>query len=330
MIQEQQSPMEVRSWAFILNKITVSAELPFELAPGCLLAKATPDQRTKIKAELSKLAAGIPYSVQSRYESDMVSERDPQGREIFVSKPLPESDWNYYVITTEDAGIANINLQFASNISDISLDFISLTFLESYGMNGKNWRLNSMLNHFMSELFDKPATNVTESNLNELKKTYRLCRDVVGGISGSAEFSEIQRALEMYDNLSLLPPNSEFHILGLFAIIEMLITHNPKLEDRGDSITHQMKSKIPLLSRRFEKPLDVNSFFCATAEERVWSALYKYRSSLAHGGLPDFQKGELKCLKDSEQAKAFLKVVVKSLIKHALHEPYLYRDLRNC
>jgi len=152
---------------------------------------------------------------------------------------------------------------------------------------------------------------------------------VTQGISGQGDFPEILRAMNMFDSLSLLPVKSEFHVLGLFAIIEMLITHNPKLEDRGDSITHQMQSKIPLLSRRFDRQLDFSSFFGNATEKKVWAALYKYRSALAHGGVPDFQ-GDLQILKNANNAKAFLKEVVKALLRHSLQEPQLYRDLRAC
>jgi hypothetical protein len=109
----------------------------------------------------------------------------------------------------------------------------------------------------------------------------------------------------------------------------MLITHNPKLEDRGDSITHQMKSKIPLLSHRFDRPLDYSIFQDAN-KEKIWSALYKYRSAIAHGGVPDFEDKELRVLKDSSNAKIFLKETVKALLRHCLKEPELFRDLREC
>ena len=133
----------------------------------------------------------------------------------------------------------------------------------------------------------------------------------------------------MYDSLRMLSPNSEFHVLGLFAIIEMLITHNPKLEDRGDSISHQMQSKIPLLSRRFRRPVDYQSFFPGANEKRVWTAMYGYRSALAHGGVPDFN-AKLRILKDAPTSVAFLREAVKALLRHSLVEPKLYRDLRGC
>jgi hypothetical protein len=62
---------------------------------------------------------------------------------------------------------------------------------------------------------------------------------------------------------------------------------------------------------------------------KVWTALYKYRSSLAHGGNLDFQN-DLQVLKTEEVAEDFLKLVVRGLIRHCLKEPYLYRDLRAC
>jgi len=154
---------------------------------------------------------------------------------------------------------------------------------------------------------------------NDNPKTFWIMADRYERING-AVYREIVIALHSM---------SDFLCLGLFAIIEMLITHNPRLEDRGDSITHQMKSKMPLLSRRFDRPLPLSEYFGDTGSEKIWSSLYSYRSSLAHGGVPNFGKDH-RALVSKENADKFLLVTVKSLIRHALREPHLYSDLRAC
>ncbi len=176
---------------------------------------------------------------------------------------------------------------------------------------------------------EHPVIKVSKESLVEISQIYHSFLEATKKDSGGAAFPEILRAMSMFDSLSFLPQNSEFHVLHLFAIVEMLITHNPKLEDRGDSITHQMQSKIPLLFRRFSKPLDFSNFFPNATEKKIWSALYTYRSALAHGGIPNFQ-ANLKILKDANNAKAFLREVVKALLRHCLKEPQLYKDLREC
>jgi hypothetical protein len=109
-----------------------------------------------------------------------------------------------------------------------------------------------------------------------------------------------------------------------------LITHNPKLDDRGDSITHQMRSKLPLLSRRFYPSLPYTRHFKQMGVDKVWTALYGYRSSIAHGGMPDFSTSKFIALQSAANAKAFLDTTVRCLIKHSMNEPDLYRDLKEC
>jgi len=133
----------------------------------------------------------------------------------------------------------------------------------------------------------------------------------------------------MLNALRHLDTSSEFVVIGLFAIIEMLITHNPKLEDRGDSITHQMQTKIPLLSRRFKRELPTHSYFGDADDAKIWTAMYAYRSAVAHGGVADFTK-KLSLLKNPENANNYLRLAVRSLLRQAFEEPELYRDLKKC
>lgn len=312
-------------WTFVLNPILIEADLPFELAPDCFIDKASKEQRIRIKEELSKFSLNAISGPMHRiYENELIIEPIVNGHE-FKYEPLQESEWRYYVVTTPDNGQNNINLHYVSNISDVPLELGALHF---YNFGGMGWNQAILQNQFEFGNI-RTAQRVNKENLIDLSKTYLSFMEIIKGISGKDGFPEILRAMRMFDSLRVLPSNSEFHVLGLFSIIEMLITHNPKLEDRGDSITHQMQSKIPLLSRRFERPLSFSNFFVSNAEKKIWAALYAYRSALAHGGLPDFQR-ELKILKDAKNAKSFLNDVVKALIRHSLREPQLYKDLRGC
>lgn len=307
-------------WSFVLNQFAINAGLPFELAPNCFINKATEEQKQRINEVLSKKFGhdGF-YSPSQYYEYDAVTTPTESGTSTSIN-PLPEAEWRYYVVTTPDNGHINHNLHLASNISAIVLEISALHFFLG---SGHGYRSGILQNHF--DYPPTPAKHVGIAELHDLAEVYRDFTNLNG-----EEHPEILRAMKMFDSLSFLLKNSTFHVLGLFAIIEMLITHNPKLDDRGDSITHQMQSKIPLLSRRFHTPLDYSLYFQNGAEKKVWSALYKYRSSMAHGGVPDFAGGELKILKDANNADTFLREVVKALLRHSLKEPQLYRDLRNC
>jgi len=303
-------------WAFVLNQIDIEVELPFSFDENCSIHKATEAQIQKIKQILLEKAGGIGFAKPTQfYECDAVM--DGASTTLMA---LPENEWRYYVVSTSDNGGAKNNLHMASNISSAPLEISALTF---YLNTGFGWRSGVLQSHF--ERFPVPVKKIGKDELLETAEVYQSY------ISFDKEmYPEIPRAMSMFDSLSFLMENSVFHVLGLFAIIEMLITHNPKLEDRGDSITHQMQSKIPLLSRRFHKPLDYLFHFSGGTEKKVWSALYKYRSAMAHGGLPDFASSDLRILKNANNADDFLREVVKSLLRHSLKEPQLYRDLRNC
>lgn len=312
-------------WAFVLNPLVIEADLPFELAEGCFIDKATKEQTQIIKNSLArKIGQDVMWKPEYFYECEVIVESHETGTSTRY-EPLQEAKWRYYVVTTKDKGTTNHILHLVSNISETALDLSSLLFYPTFGHGWHEERLHS---HFERE--PKPAKKIGKVELHDLAEVYSSYVGMVGENLESETYPEISRALNMYDSLSLLRKNSDFHVLGLFAIIEMLITHNPKLEDRGDSITHQMQSKIPLLSRRFEKPLDYSTFFAEKPDKKIWSALYAYRSAVAHGGVPDFHSNPLQNLVDANNANEFLREVVRKLLRQALKEPQLFRDLRDC
>lgn len=311
-------------WSPILNSIEVVHALPYEISPGIRLTRATEDQVREIKRRLESLL-GDGHTGWSQFYECMFY-RSPEYPDSIIPRQLPPEYWRYYIIETDDNGKKNIDLQYASNASLMPLDICSIRFMN----NGDfGWRTGSLHYHFFGKA-PAPPVQIGRSELADLTSAYTQYMEVTGGIGTTTQFPEILRAQELLDSLSLIPASSDFHILGLFAIIEMLVTHNPKLEDRGDSITHQMQSKIPLLSKRFANRPAHEKFFGNVPEKKIWSSLYKYRSTIAHGGVADFRSGELQLLKDGGTAKAFLLEVVRKMIRHSFTEPVLFRDLRAC
>ncbi len=69
----------------------------------------------------------------------------------------------------------------------------------------------------------------------------------------------------------------------MFSIVESLVTHQPKSSDSGESLTHQIATKLPLLQKRFQRSLDHTQYFPDLREHDLWKRLYNYRSALAHG-----------------------------------------------
>lgn len=310
-------------FGFVLNPYVIEATLPFELAPGCFIDKATDEQAQQIKATLAKINSDFNiWKLEDIYEAEATILQKEGGSKSWEFEPLGKSDWRYYVVVTPDNGHTLHNLHYASSVSNATLEISALTFFVND--SGRGARPGILHNHFF---FYEPqsARRIGEAELRSIAEIYR---DYIG--LDDKLYPEIPRAMGMLDSLSFIAKNSPFQVIGLFAIIEMLITHNPKLEDRGDSITHQMQAKIPLLSKRFKIPLDYSRFFSDAGEKKVWQGLYGYRSAVAHGGTPDFQSRDLKILKNAQNADSFLREIVKALLRQALKEPQLYKDLRNC
>lgn len=167
-----------------------------------------------------------------------------------------------------------------------------------------------------------PFIEVTKSdaeNIRTLRTKLQLHDNAIVNVKGV-----IQQILD----LEALPPQSPLLFLGLFAILESLLTHPPKKTDTIDSITRQIIKKVILLDNRWDPRIDYGHFQEAK-RETIWSTMYSYRSSLAHGGTPDF-KGDLQLLGDGKRALKLLKDTVKGVLRQSLIEPQLIVDLRNC
>jgi hypothetical protein len=134
--------------------------------------------------------------------------------------------------------------------------------------------------------------------------------------------------IQNISELKTLPHNSPLRLLGYFAVLEAMLTHVPKPEDRYDSITRQIKKKLSLLNSRLSRPIDYSPFG-KEEPEKVWAEMYGYRSTVAHGGTPDFKKKH-RTLRSLDCALNLVKETVKAVITHALREPELVRDLREC
>lgn len=76
----------------------------------------------------------------------------------------------------------------------------------------------------------------------------------------------IGRALVIFQSLKRVPRHEPLRILALFSVVEMLITHLPGGTEVGDSIGHQLRTKMVLLAPRFSQPLDYSQFGGASPE----------------------------------------------------------------
>jgi hypothetical protein len=315
---------------FVLIPYDFECALPFSFGPNCVLERANAEVTEMIRSQLKSLSDPRRPARDNSYEQRLVR----TGTDSANVVELRPEDWRYYVVNSADGNESINHLHLVSNITARPLENRAMTFqIENGACRSWGYQAHIISTHLAQADVGR-IEMVNEAHLIEIRETAANATLLFGHEAIPKSYPELYRALNMFEALKQLPTSSEFVLLGLFAIIEMLITHNPKLEDRGDSITHQMQSKIPLLSHRFDRPLDYAKYFGQASEKKVWTALYGLRSSIAHGGegalVWDLPLPEIPVLYTRQRATFFVREVVKSLLRHSLKEPELYRDIRQC
>lgn len=313
--------------AFVANHIRITADLPFNLAPGCVIRKADRRQIELIKERLSNgLAPSMISRMISRYECDEKITQLDGGNTQSEAITLQHSDFRYYMVDTPDSIHTSMLLHHAAGICQIRLDLVSLSFYGQYAEGGWGHHPLALLNYAFYG--GEAPKEVDLSALQEIGTVFRLLQSATEDTGTGERYPKAKKAVEMLDQVRLLPQHSSFRVLGLFSILELLISHNPTLADKGDSITHQMKTKMPLIMRRFDRGIELASFFGSCATEKIWAQMYGYRSAIAHGGNPDFTSNQKQgLLKSSDNANKFLEAVTIATIRNYLREPDLYDDL---
>lgn len=302
-------------FAFVANHIDIKEVLPIEFLPGYTFEKANSGQITRIKTFLEKT---VPSFVErgNLYESIICA------AEFGGYRPIPQrftDSWKYYVVSCKEWKGDISGLQYAANISEAELQF-AVRFVKNGHIHDPIAFFNYM--HELGNPSPQPEV-IDKEQLIEIGLIYKQIKQT------ETQYPDIKRAVSMFDDLKSLPMRSDFYVFGLFAIIELLLTHKPGNKETGDSLTHQVKTKIPLINKRLAKPVDIMSFFGDVKDDKIWTKLYEYRSHIAHGGRISF-KSDFKLLKDIKTVRSFVRSVTKSLLRHSLTEPQLFMDLKLC
>jgi hypothetical protein len=285
---------EVPVWAFVANHLSVTCKLPLELISGHVLRDARPD-------EVEAVTNAIP------------------GLGTYEILPVRPPRTPYVVERNACAKGAGLNdgflaIEEASRLTAVPLD-LSLVCIGPARMRGGaigaipfaqlgSWQRNDSV--------------VDDAYIREFQEVRSLIE------KNSHAHPDIRRALDLFRMVHAIDAHHLLYALGLFTVVELLLTHNP--HGRYDSLNHQVATKMPLLERRFSQPLNY-SVFGATEKKTLWKKLYEYRSVIAHGGRLDFGE-HLKLLVSQWPANDFLLRAVKAVLRHALTEPELVFDLR--
>lgn len=311
---------------FIATILDMKLKLPVEITPTLYLDKASSEQRKLIIELLHSDKMGLSLASKSYYEANLVSEPAPN-QNSYRYVQLPEDQWRYYVINYP--GFSNIEIHNLFLVADLVFPHICSYSHgrtsepygagDSTGWGNDNIGTQSFYGKIMAS--SKPL-EFNEQSLENLKRIFLKYNSL-----DRSKHEGILRAVELNGNIKRLSNINNLPILAFFMIIEMLLTHKPNDKELGDSLSHQIKTKIALLHSRLRQPLDYSAFG-GIKPENVWSKLYTYRSKIAHGDHIDFVSGELSPLKNQEVAYEFLCNAIRSLLAHAMEEPDLINSLK--
>lgn len=299
---------------FVENLTEVECNCPVELVPGHFLRRGSNDEISRIRELLQKgedsMMATLAYET-LRTEGGAHQE-------------LPQKEWKYWFIECRDtSAFTSMNggfqaIEEASGLTDCHLR-CRIMFPPAGGIMYFGHLGESALDSFDLILGrSMPLSGQIAEEIPEIHKAI---------VSTTAKFEEVRRSLSLFRQVSRMRVSEHLSVLGLFSVIESLLTHNPR-GGEYDSLGHQIRTKMLLLDKRFASPIDYTTFDDVPAKT-VWSKLYDLRSRIAHGGQLDF-KNSLKVLKDLKTSTEFLKQITKRVLRHALVEPQLILDLRNC
>jgi hypothetical protein len=313
------SKTEPKSFAFIPNLLDVQFESPIEIVPGHTFKRAEDYQQDMVHGFINRFKMFLISPNIYEYQAVLRS-----GTSSF--EPLEKPNWRYFVCEFAGNNAVMCDLAEASALTPIHLRFIPTFVLTtppaeheraSYAIVAAPglWELFGDFSPFSSQIL-----RLVESDLSDLRTAYDQMLDV------RSKFVGLHRACSMFHRLCTMASHSNLSVLGYFSVIESLLTHNPHGD--YDSLGHQIRTKMSLLSNRFAEPIDYKVFGDLTPD-RAWSKLYEFRSRIAHGAELTFD-GSLKALVNSGTVEDFLRETTRLILRQALREPQLFADLQAC
>jgi hypothetical protein len=308
-----------RHLALVGNLEALPGGRPFELGPGTVLRRAT-DEEIEL---LRKSATSVGGREASTFLTSRIVVSEKEGTKTYKARRWPQRAWRFYVVEIGSFDSEEW-LQAAFDLSPVELEVLVVVPLGGLGVMYRPDRFRRALDapkQPFGQYFQQP----TKQDLIVTRSLFAQLTSLNDGAPGSHAVKRLTQQLSSVRGVT----HPTLEVLGYFAILESVLTHAPKPSDPYDSITRQIKAKVALLNNRWQPKLDYSPFAGATPDT-IWSRMYEYRSRLAHGGDPDFNKGALAVLGGREQALLLVKNTVKSLGRQLLVEPELIDDLRVC
>jgi len=318
---------QFKPFIFIGEKLNPKFSVPYKIDDIALLKTASDKQVIAIKeiVKPNKLLSILrdgprPTNI---YEYDFVETKNEHGSTI-APVPLAPAEFKYWIFELSGEYLGDFTL-----IQAIHILSKNLTVIANIGelMQYFHKALVSAIFYTNLNLLHQKPVILDENDIIELKENYELLKKFK---SSDFNSSFIGKALLDYNNTLDIEWSNPFKIIGIFSIIETLLTSNQKGND--NSINKQLQKKIKLLNNQFKKKIIFSEYFKGPDTltiEIVIEKLYAYRSKIAHGDYYDFNK-ELQVLVDHKLVLDFLTILLKRIITYALAFPQLIIDLKEC
>jgi hypothetical protein len=235
---------------------------------------------------------------------------------------LPQTDFRYYVLEFAGTNQCVHEVVMASTLTSQELEAGPIFM---HGGGASSLGSGPVIQRFLGEVAMEQAefVTLTGTDVADLAHVYKKF------LEHDNTIVNVHGAVNDYVALRMIAKQSSLRFLGLFAILESLLTHPPKHGDPHDSITRQVTNKMALLNRRLARPLDYEHYFKSLKRENIWPKLYDLRSSFAHGVRFDFAS-KFQALGTLDNAFRFVGVATRAVMRRALEEPHLLADLKEC
>lgn len=311
---------------FIFTHIDFDGDLPLEIIQGHLFRRAKANEVELIKQQLMRVVyPRIGWQI--AYEH-IVKEERSDNRVSYYHEQLPQEKWKYFVIAFNGYNSEIANLEYSTQLIENDLDFGFQLFFKEENQDGEFAGNMTMPMHLVERYNSPEEANLNAVNIreNELKAVSRIYENIN---KLPKKYTFVEHSMKNFYEIKKLPKNSDLCVVGYFSIIEALITHEPRLNENLDSIGHQVRNKIILLKKKFNRKIIEGNYFLHATENKIWQQLYSYRSCVAHGNIPDFNS-KFQVLKNRNIVNKFLRETIKELLILALEDPEFFEDIKNC
>lgn len=301
--------------------------------------KAYEDLLSELKPYLETIDSKLWYNY---FENEIVGNKMTMSPSL---TRLPEDKWRYCILQSNH-DLLSIEQLVALRLSDLRMNVL---VQRGFDVNSKGEYLDTddsrsyvSKNTFetfniLTQTSNYYSRNGTASYVREPPdsrqiKNYQLFLRKIKVVYSDDNLNLIKKGLDDFLDLEVIPTESPFKIVSVFSIIELLLTTNPK--NSGDpSIGKQLSNKIGLLYNNYFTDFKLEDYFKGSDTNTINTIidkLYSYRSDIAHGNIPKFEK-DLKILQDNfENILPFLNELLINILRFGIINPSIVIDLKKC